>query len=329
MAPQADIAVIIVNYGTADLAIAGVQSVLERTHGGRHVEVHLVDNASPSGDARRFAQAHAANGWGQRVTIWAETDNHGFGRGNNLVIRALAARAQPPRYVFLLNPDATLDNEALDLLAGHMDAHPGVGACGAGISFPSGEPVTAAFRFPSARGTFAQAVNFGPLTSRFRRHLVPLPPDHPQGPVDWVAGAAVMFRLDVLRELDGFDPAFFLYYEEVELMHRIKMAGHDIHYLPAARVFHVEGAATDVKSKEARRKEKPAYWYASWLHYFRKTHGRHGALKVAFAWLAGAALNAPIAALRGQTPSYPLHFFRDFWRLVVLPLLRNKEARHG
>ncbi|MFV0293330.1 MAG: glycosyltransferase family 2 protein [Paracoccus sp. (in: a-proteobacteria)] len=328
MALGTDIAVIIVNYGTAELAIAGVKSVLERKHGGRHVEIHLVDNASPSGDAERFAQTHATCEWGERVTIWPETDNHGFGRGNNVVIKALAARAIPPRYVFLLNPDATLDNEALDLLASHMDAHPEVAACGAGISFPSGKPVTAAFRFPSARGIFAHAVNFGPLTSRFKRHLTALPPDHPQSPVDWVSGAAVMFRFDVLQALDGFDPVFFLYYEELELMHRIKMAGHEIHYLPDARIFHIEGAATDVKSGGSKRKAKPGYWYASWLHYFRKTHGRGGALRMAIAWLAGAALNAPIAALRGQSPSYPLHFFRDFRQLIIKPLLRNEKINH-
>lgn len=331
---RTDIAVIVVNYGTADLSIAAVQSVLERNHGGRAVEVHLVDNASPSGDAAQFAEAHEARGWGDRVTLWPERENHGFGRGNNVVLDALFAREIPPRYVFLLNPDAALDNEALDLLATHMDTHPEVAACGAGISFPSGQPVTAAFRFPSARGNFAQAVNFGPITSRFKQHLVPLSPDHPAGPVDWVAGAAVMFRLEVLQALGGFDPAFFLYYEEVELMHRIKAAGHAVHYLPQARVFHAEGAATDVKSGAQTRKPKPSYWYDSWRYYFRKTHGRGGALAVAFAWLAGAALNAPIAGLRGQSPSYPLHFFRDFPRQVILPLLRDEPlagtgAQHG
>ena len=60
------IAVIIVNYGTADLTTAGIESVLARAHGGRRVEVHVVDNASPAGDARILAERHAERGWGGR-----------------------------------------------------------------------------------------------------------------------------------------------------------------------------------------------------------------------------------------------------------------------
>lgn len=314
------IAVIVVNYGTADLAIAAAQSVLEHAHGGRRVEVHLLDNASPGGDGARIAEAHAARGWEGRVTLWPETRNHGFGRGNNVVLQALLARPEPPEFVFLLNPDAQLENEALDILAGALEADPGLAAAGAGIALPSGVPVTAAFRFPSPRSEFVQAVSFGPLARRCPGAIVPLPPDHPEGPVDWVAGAAVMFRLDVLRKVGLFDPDFFLYYEEVELMHRIARAGWRIAYVPRARVLHAEGAATQVKSGQPERRARPAYWYGSWRLYYLKTAGRGGAIAAALGWMAGAALNAPLAALRGRAPSPPLRFWRDFPRLALAPL---------
>lgn len=315
------IAVIIVNYGTAGLAIAAVDSVLSRDHDGHPVEVHLLDNASPGGDAAVLARAHSARNWGNRVRLWPETRNHGFGRGNNVVLRALAARPQPPDYVFLLNPDAQLQNEALAILADRLDRTPQAAAAGAGIALPSGIPVTAAFRFPSARSEFAQAVNFGPLSRLFRDRLVPLPADQPEGPVDWVSGAAVMMRLSVLRDLGGFDPDFFLYYEEVELMFRMRKSGHQILYVPAARVRHVEGAATDVKSGAPVRKRRPAYWYDSWRQYHLKTQGRAGALAAGLAWLAGAGLNAPLALLRRQERRSPKRFFSDFTRLVIWPLL--------
>ena len=318
------IAVIVVNYGTADLAIAAVESVLARRHGGHPVEVHLLDNASPGGDGAEFAKAHAARGWGDRVTLWLETVNHGFGRGNNVVLSALLARPDPPDYVFLLNPDAALENEALVILADRLDATPRAAAAGAGIALPSGQPVTAAFRFPSATSDFVQAVSFGPLARRFTHRQVALPPDHPDGPVDWVAGAAVMLRLSVLRQMRGFDPDFFLYYEEVELMHRIGRAGYEILYVPQARVLHAEGAATDQKSHRAERRARPAYWYRSWRLYHLKTAGRGGAILAAFAWMLGALLNAPLAALRRKPPSRPLHFFRDFWREGFRPLLTGK-----
>lgn len=325
---RSSVAVIVVNYGTAALTVAAVQSVLDRSHGGRPVEVHLVDNASPAGDAAVFETVHAERGWGAGVTLWPERENHGFGRSHNIVIRALAGRETPPGYIFLLNPDAELDNEAIAILADRLDAAPGAAAAGAAISLPSGVPVTAAFRFPSATGEFVQAVNFGPLARIFTNRLVPLPPDQPDGPVDWVAGAAVMLRFSVVQALGGFDPDFFLYYEEVELMHRIRAAGHQILYVPAAHVLHAEGAATDVKSGQAARRPRPPYWYRSWLYYYLKTRGRPGAIWAGLCWLSGAALNIPLAALRGQTCHAPKNFFRDFPKIVMRPLLSGKDPFH-
>ena len=63
---MADIAVIVVNYAAADLAVAAVQSVLDRGHPGHRVRVHVVDNASPGDDAARLARAAAERGWGDR-----------------------------------------------------------------------------------------------------------------------------------------------------------------------------------------------------------------------------------------------------------------------
>lgn len=324
---RSSIAVIIVNYGTADLCIAGVESVLSRQHGGHPVDIHLLDNASPGGDGDILAAAHLEQGWGERVTLWQERENHGFGRGNNVVLETLARSDKAPDYVFLLNPDAALENEALAILADRLDVTPGAAAAGAGIALPSGQSVTAAFRFPSARGEFAQAMNFGPVTRIFRDRLVPLPADHPDGPVDWVAGAAVMMRFPVIRDLGGFDPDFFLYYEEVELMSRIRRAGYDILYVPSARVSHTEGAATDVKSGQSVQKRRPAYWYDSWRLYYLKTAGRAGAIAAGLGWMAGAALNMPFAALRGQQPRAPKNFFVDFPRLVLKPLLFGPVQR--
>lgn len=321
------VAVIIINYGTADLAIAAVESVLGRSHNGHLVEIHLLDNASPSGDGAVLAEAHAQRRWGERVTLWLEAENHGFGRGNNIVLHALTKRPAPPDYVFLLNPDAQLENEAIAILADRLDGARQAAAAGAGIALPSGLPVTAAFRFPSPWSEFVQALNFGPVSRLFRDRLVPLPMDHPDGPVDWVSGAAVMMRLEVVREMGGFDPDFFLYYEEVELMFRMRKQGHWILYVPAARVQHVEGAATDVKSGHPVRKRKPAYWYHSWRLYYLKTRGRRGAIAAALAWMAGVVLNAPLAMLRGHQRIAPKEFFGDFTCLVMRPLLLDSPRQ--
>lgn len=321
------ISVVVVNYGTADLAAQAVESVRAHDAGGRRVTVHLVDNASPGDDAGRLAQWHAERGWGADVVLHSEAENHGFGRGNNLVLSTLA-RQEPPRYVMLLNPDARLENDAIGLMADFLDTRPEAAMAGAGIAKPDGSPVTAAFRFPNPVAEFVQALNFGPAARLARNRLVPLSPEAPRGRVGWVAGAAVLMRFDVLREAGFFDPAYFLYYEEVDLMLRITRAGHEIWYLPEARVIHAEGAATQVKSGESARRRRPGYWYRSWAYYHRKNHGAARALLTAGAWTAGAALNHVLARLRGQAPRAPLHFFGDF-RREALPILLGWATMDG
>lgn len=323
----AEIAVITVNYGTADLTIAGTRSVLERTHGGRKVVMHLVENASPGDDAAQLQAAFDNTEHAGRVVLHVETENHGFGRGNNVALNALAQLPTPPRYVMLLNPDASLENEAVDLLAACLDENPQVAAVGAGIALPDGKPVTAAFRFPTPVSEFARLTAFGPISRLFKSRDVALPPDHPEGPVDWVAGAAVMMRLDVAQAMEFFDPAFFLYYEEVDLMRRIRAAGHEVWYLPKARVVHAEGAATDVKSHRTERRRSPAYLYDSWRIYFQKAYGRGGAAGIATLTLMGAALNCLTRVIRGRAPSYPKAFVGDQFRLVVLPLITGQEPK--
>jgi GT2 family glycosyltransferase len=325
---MAEIAVIIVNYGTAELALAAAESVVERNHDGHSVEVHLVDNASPGGDAAIIAAAIAERGLAARIVFHPEAENRGFGCGNNVVLTALAAREKPPEYVFLLNPDARLENEAISILADFLDTHPKAGAAGAGVRKPETEGlVSTAFRFPGLASTFEHAANLGPISRLLRNHVVALPPEDRTQQVDWVMGAAVMARFSVWRDLGFFDREFFLYYEEVDLMLRAARAGWDCWYVPEARVIHAEGAATGVKSgvTNARRKRRPAYWYRSWRHYFRKNHGRIYALIAGLLWGAGATLNIAVSTLRGRKGSVPERFYRDLWGIVLLPLLGMAE----
>jgi N-acetylglucosaminyl-diphospho-decaprenol L-rhamnosyltransferase len=67
-------------------------------------------------------------------------------------------------------------------------------------------------------------------------------PDYPadRGPtqVDWLAGMFMLFRADAYRSVDGFDEAYFLYYEDVDICHRLRLGGAAITYEPRAEVIH-------------------------------------------------------------------------------------------
>lgn len=315
----AEISVIIVNYGTAALALEAVASVLAAQHDGRNVDVHLVDNASPTGDAVVIREALELREWEDRVTLYAETVNHGFGKGNNLVLSALCRRPVPPQMVFLLNPDARLKNEAIAILAEFLASEPNAGAAGARIESPSGDPANAAFRFPVVISEFTKGIAFGPINRALTRWEVPLGTAVQTSKVDWVSGAAVMLRLSALQDAGCFDPAFFLYFEEVDLMRQMARRGWQTWYVAEAIVVHAEGASTGVTSSEGTRR-LPRYWYDSWRHYYLKNHGRAYALAAGAAWVIGSLLNGGISRLRARSPSAPQYFLRDFWSLVLRPL---------
>jgi len=321
-----DVAVIIVNYGTADLVIEAVESVLARDHGGRAVEIHIVDNASPNNDAEVLSKAHAERGWAEKaVTFWPETENHGFGRGNNIVLHALAKRDHAPEFVFLLNSDAWLENETIDILARALEADPSACGAGAGILHENGDPAVAAFRFPTMSSEVARTIGIGFVERMLKKARVALPPDH-DGPVDWVAGASVMFRFKALREVDFFDPIYFLYFEEVDMMRRMRMAGWHMLYVTDALVTHIAGVSTEVKTGHYKEQPRPVFVYESWRYYFHRQHGRLYATSTALLVSFAAIVHKFVATLRRKPAGLPIDFLKDHWRHVVLPLFQNRAG---
>lgn len=316
-----DIAVIIVNYRIGDLAVKAAESVLTRDHGPWSVAVHLVDNASPDGEADRIRAALDAAPWGHKVQFHPEPTNHGFGRGNNVVLDAL--NANPPRFALLLNPDAMVEDGTIETLATFLDTTPQAAIAGASLRSPEGDPASAAFRLPSLGAIFSHAINFGPVSRLLKNSVQALPPETPRQPVGWVSGACVMLRFEASAAVDHFDPAFFLYYEEVDLMRRVGAEGWSVWYVPEARAIHIEGASTDVRSFRPKRQSRPAFLYEAWRLYFVKAYGPLGALGILAAQMIGMSLNFPMAKARGHVPSMPIGYFGHALREVVWPILRG------
>ena len=86
--------------------------------------------------------------------------------------------------------------------------------------------------------------------------------------MDWVVGAALMVRREVLVQIGGFDEGYFMYSEELDLCRRIKEAGWQIVYLPTAQIIHHEG-----KSSEQVVAARHIRFQTSKVRYFRKFHG--------------------------------------------------------
>jgi len=124
-----DVSVIIVNYRSAGLVIDTVRSVKEKTSGVLY-EILVVDNASGDDSVEVLGKA-----LGEDITLIASEENLGFGKANNL-----AAKQASGDYLFLLNPDTLLVNNAVYELYSYIKDHADVGVVGGNLYFPDMSP---------------------------------------------------------------------------------------------------------------------------------------------------------------------------------------------
>lgn len=282
-------AVAIVNYRTPELTLACVASLIPARASFPGLRVVVVDGGSGDGSAQQLAQGVAAAGWGDWVRVVALSVNGGFAFANNRAVAALAEAGPMPDAIALINPDARVRPGALETMLALLAREPGAAAVGALLIHEDGRPQSSAFHFPSIRGEFCRGAGTGLIDRLLRMPPTSIDSDVAME-VPWVTGAAVMLRTAALADTGLFDEGFFLYFEETELMGRLRAHGWTVWHEPAALVVHEGGAATQIRDPETgmpRRQPMPAYWYQARRRYFTLGHGRVHGLAAGLAWLAG------------------------------------------
>lgn len=296
---------VVLNWRTADMTLRAAETALREMQ-GISGELVIVDNDSRDGSFEQMTQVVKDRAW-PRTRVIDAGRNGGFGAGNNVGIRAGVSDGGRPDYVYLLNSDAFPDPGAIRILLDHLQTHPDTGFAGSYIHGPDGDPHLTTFRFPSIASEFEGAVRFGPVSRWLRDRAVPVPiPDHTTR-VDWLAGASLMMRMDVLEEIGLFDETFFLYFEETDLCRRAKNAGYPTDFVRESSISHIGSASTGMKEWQ----EVPGYWFDSRRHYFEKTHGRAYARLATVAHVAGGLLHRLRCLLTGRKPADPPHFLRS------------------
>jgi hypothetical protein len=305
--------VVIVNYRTPELAIACLQSLEGARDGFSPLRTIVVDGGSGDRSAEFLAEATMIDGRQDWVKFLALPVNGGFGYANNQALLALAKEGPLPEYMALINPDARVLPGALEAMAGLLDREPGCGAVGALLVHDDGSTQSSAFEFPSLRGEFCRGAR-----TRFVDRLLRLRPSRIEpalaSPVPWVTGAAVMFRTAALEQCGLFDDGFFLYFEETELMHRLRRKGWTIWHEPRARVVHEGGAATNIRDPKTGaplRKRMPRYWYEARKRYFALVGGQAYAFAAGLAWLCGHLIWSLRRAISGAPDGGTERAMRD------------------
>ena len=221
--------VVVVSYNSRDRLRACVDPLL----GLPDVHVIVVDNASPDHSLEVVRDLP--------LTAIQLATNGGFAHGVNHGWRAGSAP-----YVLLLNPDARIDGPSIGVLVRALEENAGLGVAAPRILDADGSLDWSQRRYPRLRSTYARAL--------FLHRLFPgadwtdeLVRDEQayarRGSPDWVSGACLLLRREALEALDGLDEGFFMYAEDIDLCKRLRGAGYELQFEPAATVEHEGGAS--------------------------------------------------------------------------------------
>ena len=227
-----DVAAVIVSYNVRDLLLRCIASV--KADGV--TDIVVVDNASHDGSADAVEQ-HEPD-----VKVIRLDKNLGFGQGVN---RGIPHTSTP--YVIVPNPDVVVEPGSTKALVDALDRDPGLGLVGPLVETPDGEVYPSARAFPNLIDATGHAfLHFLWPGNRFSRRYRMLDWDRASArDVDWVAGTHFIVRRTAWDAVGGFDDAYFMYMEDVDLCWRLRRAGWRTGWDPASRCMHEIGRSTD------------------------------------------------------------------------------------
>ena len=254
-----EVAVVIVNFNGGALVIDSARRALAAAQ-GRAWDVIAVDNASTDGSADALAAVRG-------LDLLRHARNVGFGAACN----AGAARSRSP-WVLFLNPDCGLEPEVVPALLSTAVGDPACVALGPRILDPDGATQGSARGDPSmlagVLGRTGALTRVLPGLQKVARQVVwpeALPPGGTSIAVDWLSGACLLVRRDAFEAVGGFDPAFFLYWEDADLCRRLRARGGTIRYVPGVSVRHVVGQS----SRHAPEASLRAFHESAYRYYTR------------------------------------------------------------
>ena len=288
------LSVLIVNYNVKAFLDQCLRSVRAASR-NLDVEVIVVDNASTDQSGEWITAQFPEVRW------IASPTNLGFGRANNLALREATGDV-----VLYLNPDTVVPEDNFATALAYLADHPEVGSLGCRMIDGTGEflpeskralptPSVALYRLLGLSSLF-------PRSPRFARYYLGHLPEDQNAEVDVHCGAWMMVRKPILDQLGGFDEAYFMYGEDIDLSYRIQKAGWQNHYLATSPIIHYKGEST----KHATWKYVKTFHEA--MDIFARTHFAGRA--AAFSALIRFGIYAKATSTVVQR-----------WAAVVLPLL--------
>jgi N-acetylglucosaminyl-diphospho-decaprenol L-rhamnosyltransferase len=226
-------AVVVVNHETREDLLDCLASLQDAGAD----EVIVVDSGSSDGSLDAAAAAFPQV---RRVGL----ANVGFGRAANAGVDETTADA-----VVLTNADTVFSVGSVAALGSYLDRHPDVGAVGPVVRFPDGRLQLSARSFPSIGQALGHAALglWWPRNRWTRAYRLTDWDRTSERDVDWLSGCCIAVRRAAFEAVGGFDPAYFMFVEDVDLCARLREAGWRVVFAPVAQVVHAIGGSVSRK----------------------------------------------------------------------------------
>jgi N-acetylglucosaminyl-diphospho-decaprenol L-rhamnosyltransferase len=252
--------VVVVAADSGPLLRTCVDSVLMSS---ADVELILVDNASADGEPERAAEAHAGD---ERLRVLRNGANLGFGPACNR--GATLARGD---VLMFLNPDCVLQSKTVEGLRRYLDAHSEMGLLGVTVCDPDGTPARGIRRRdPMLARALVSMTGLARFEHRWPRlagvEMPPAPASIPElENVEAISGACMTMPRRVFEQVDGFDEAYFLHVEDLDLCRRVRDVGYRVAIAHALHITHAQGSSSHHRALFVAEHKHRGMW-----RYFRK-----------------------------------------------------------
>ena len=230
-----DVSIILVNYKTSKYVHDVISSIKEKSQGFSY-EIIVVDN---SNDINEFNKLLDLKDEG--VILVDAKSNLGFGKANNL-----GAQYASGKYLYCLNTDTLLMNNAIFELKDFLDKHDNVAVVGSNLYTKDGKPNHSFYPLEKNLKNEKKMTGIKSTLIKFitRKRIDFNYADAPKKIDGYVCGASLMIRKDSFNQLGGFDKDIFMYAEESLLCYRvIYELKKDIYNIPVSKITHFEGGS--------------------------------------------------------------------------------------
>lgn len=233
MSATPKVSVLIVSYNVRQFIDESIRSI-KRSRFDGNLEIIVVDNNSFDGTVQSLSEKHPD------ITIISNSENMGFGKAVNL-----AAEKAQGEFLLIINPDTIVEENTITTLVSALENNPGTGLVGPKILNPDGSLQKACKRsFPTLSVAIPKLLGLDKVFpgSKWagRYNLTYLDPDKFHK-VDAVSGSCMMISQSLFRVVDGFDPRFFMYGEDIDLCQKVHEKGLHVAYVPETSILHFQG----------------------------------------------------------------------------------------